>query len=75
VLEFFRGAADCAAMVGIGDFPQLRAWCCGVDEAGVTDGDVAVDLAVDQEDWNMCRGCGILGRDFGHIKAVLPARA
>ncbi len=33
--EFFWGGADGSAVVGAGDFPELRVGIVGVDEAGV----------------------------------------
>ena len=74
-LEFFRGRAKGAAVVGGWDFPELSARIAGVDTAGMADGDVAVDLAVDEEDWDGGRGYGIFGRDFLHVEVVLPAGA
>lgn len=62
-------------MVGAGDFPELCVGGVGVDGFGVANGNVAVDLAVDQENWNSCRLRGIFGGDSGHVEVVLPTRA
>ena len=69
------GGAEGAAVVGGGDFPELGVWVAGVDAAGVADGDVAVGLAVDEEDWDGGRGYGIFGGDFLHVEVVLQAGA
>ena len=64
---------DCAAVVGVRDFPH---WCPGIvrlDLAGVPDWNVAVNLAMDQEDWDFGGGNRILGRDRLHVEVVLPA--
>lgn len=45
-LEFLWRGADGAAVVGVGNLPDLRAWSAGANEARVANGDVAVDLAV-----------------------------
>ena len=75
LLEFFGGDAEGAAMVGAGDFPELSLRVEGVDTAGVAKRYVAVDLAVDQQDWDVGCGCGILRRDFIHLQVVFPAGA
>ena len=46
-LEFLGCRADGSAMISGGNFPELGLWIECVDFAGVADGDVAVDLAVD----------------------------
>jgi hypothetical protein len=46
--EFLGSGVEGAAVVGLGDFPQDCVWGAGVDALRVTDGDVAVDLAVNQ---------------------------
>jgi hypothetical protein len=74
VFEFFWGLADGAAVVGSGDFPELGAGIGCVNGFGVTDGDIAVDLAVDQKNWNFGGGYGVLWRDLLHIEIVLPTR-
>jgi len=45
--EFFWVCAQRAAVICVGDFPELRSGIACVDQAGVADWDVAVDLAVD----------------------------
>jgi len=47
--EFLGGGAQGAAVVGVGDFPELGAGIAGVDDLRMTDWNVAVDLAVNQE--------------------------
>jgi len=75
VLEFFRGGTDCAAMVGGRHFPQDCVWGVGMDSFRMANWDVAIDLAVDQEDWDGRCGCGIFGRDVLHVEVILQARA
>ena len=73
LLELLLGSGDCPAVVGVRDLPQ---WCPGIvrlDLAGVADWNVAINLAMDQEDWNFCCSCGIFGRDRLQIEVVLPA--
>ena len=73
--EFLRGSAVSAAVVGVGDFPELSVGIARVDQLRMTDWNVAVDLAVNQENRNVCPGDGIFGRDFLHVEAVLKAGA
>jgi hypothetical protein len=73
LLEFLRGGAESAAVVGSGDFPELRVGGARVNKAGVAEGDVAVDLAVDEKNWDAGCGRGVLGGDLLHAKVVLPA--
>ena len=49
-LEFLRARAEGPAVVGAGDLPQGSVWGTGVNTLGVTNGDVAIDLAVNQQD-------------------------
>ncbi len=49
MLEFFGGGAECAAVVGGGDLPELGVGGVGVDEEGMAERNVAVELAVNQE--------------------------
>lgn len=55
-LEFFWGRADRAAVIGGGDFPELCSGRVDMDQARVPDGNVAVDLAVNQKNWNCACG-------------------
>lgn len=75
VFEFLRGGADGTAVVGGGDFPELRVCIPRVDDLRMTDWDIAIDFAVDQEDWNCRCGYGIFWRDLIHLKVILQARA
>ena len=46
MFEFLRRRGDGAAVRGCGDFPELDVGIVRVDEARVSQGDVAVELAV-----------------------------
>lgn len=70
-----RGGAYGSAVVGAGDFPELRVGSAGVNGFGVANGNVAVDLAVDEKNWNSCRCDGVLGRKGRQVEVVLPTRA
>ena len=75
MLEFFGGGADSAAVVGGGRGPERCIWGAGVDATRVADGDVAVDLAVNQKDRDRGGGYGILRRDIFHFEVILQARS
>ena len=75
MFELFRACAEGAAVVGSWDFPQDCIWGVGVVSLRVADGDVAVDLAVDQEDWDCRCGGGIFGRDVVQVEVILQAHA
>ena len=75
VFEFLGSGAHSSAVVGVWYFPELHVRITGVDEAGVADGDVAVDLAVNEKDRNAGRRYGIFWRNIIHVQVVLPARA
>ena len=60
-------------MIGVGDFPKNYVAIAGLDAAGMAEGDVAVDLAVNQKDRHS-GGCDrIFRRDLLHVEAVFPA--
>ena len=62
-------------MVGVGDLPELGVWISRVDDLRMAHGNVAVDLAVNQENRDR-RGCdGIFGRNILHAEVVLQAGA
>ena len=63
------GGADGAAVVGGRDFPKLSVRISGVNDAGMADGNVAVDLAVDEQN----RRVGFGDRDFGRRLAKIQA--
>jgi hypothetical protein len=75
VLKFLRGCAEGAAVVGVGDFPQVCVWGACVNSLRVTYGDVAVDFAVNQENRDCCSCGGILWGNLLHVQVVLPTRA
>ncbi len=75
LLEFLWGGADGAAVVGGADFPELGVGIARVDEAGVADWDVAVDLAVDEKDGGRRCGDGIFRRNLLHVEVVFQAGA
>jgi hypothetical protein len=61
------------AVAGCGDFPQGNVGIAGLDTMRVADRNVAVDLAVNQGNWN--RGCcyRIFWGDLLHAESVLPS--
>lgn len=69
------GGADGAAVVGGRDFPKLSVRISGVNDAGMADGNVAVDLAVDEQ--NRDRGCGhgVFRGNVFQVEVVLQAGA
>lgn len=73
--EFLGGGADSATVVGVGNFPELGVGISGADNLRVTQGNVAVDLAVNQENRD-CRGCdGIFRGNILHAEVILQAGA
>ena len=62
-------------MVGVGDFPELRVGIAGVDDLRMTGWNVAIDLAVNQENRDCCSCGGILWGNLLHVQVVLPTRA
>jgi hypothetical protein len=73
VFEFFRRNTDSSTMVGTGNLPKNKGRVVSCDCAGVTDRNIAILLAVDQEDGNVARGRSSLWRDFRQIHVVVPA--
>ena len=73
LFEFLWSRADRAAMVGVRNFPGNSVEVTVVDLTGVTNRNVAIDLTVNEEDGNACSGDRIFGRNFIHVKVVLPA--
>ena len=59
--KFLRRGADGAAVISVGDFPQDGLWIAAVDAAGMADGNVAVDLPVDQQDGDLSSCDCVLG--------------
>jgi hypothetical protein len=73
LFEFFWGCAYGSTVIGVGDFPENYFGIAGLDALRMTWGDVAVDLAVDQKDWNSGGSYRIFRRDLLHVEVVLPA--
>ena len=75
MFEFLWGGADGAAVVGGRDFPKLSVRISGVNDAGMADGNVAVNLAVDEQ--NRDRGCGhgVFRGNVFQVEVVLQAGA
>ena len=48
-MKFLRGCAEGAAVVGVGDFPELRVGIAGVDDLRMTGWNVAIDRAVNHQ--------------------------
>ena len=70
-----RSGADRAAVVGGRDFPELGVGIMHVNQARVTDWDVAVDLAVNQKNRD-CGDCdGVFRRNLLHVEMIFPACA
>jgi len=69
------GGADGAAVVGGRDFPKLSVRISGVNDAGMAARNVAVNLAVDEQ--NRDRGCGhgVFRGNVFHVEVVLQAGA
>jgi hypothetical protein len=72
-IEFLGSAGGGTAVFGAGDFPKLDFGIARMDLAGVADGDVAVELAVDYQNRDKGRDSGIFGRDLIHVEVVLQA--
>ena len=53
----------------------MSVWVSGMYEARVANRNVAVDLAMNQENGNICYGCGIFRGDFVHVEVVFQACA
>ena len=75
LFEFLRGGVVGGAVVGCGDFPELSIGGECLNSARVADWNVAVDIAVNEKDWNAGRGGGIFGRDLIHVEVIFPAGA
>ena len=68
------GCAYGSAVIGVGDFPENYFRIASLNAAGVAQGNVAIDLAVNQKNRDS-RGCDrVFWRDLLHVEAVLPAR-
>lgn len=74
-IEFLRGSRGGTAVFGTGNFPELSDGIAGADAAGVADGDVAVKLAVDEQNRDVVGGYGIFRGDFLHVQLILPTGA
>lgn len=74
-IELLGSGGDGTAVFGAGDFPKLDSGIARMDLAGVADGDVAVELAVDYQNRDLGRGYRIFGRDLIHVEVVLRAGA
>jgi hypothetical protein len=74
-IEFLGSGGGGTAVFGAGDFPKLDFGIAGMDLAGVADGDVGVELAVDHQNRDMGRGYGVFGRDLIHVQVVFQAGA
>ena len=52
VFELWRSGADGAAVVSVRNFPENCVGGIGMDLTGVPDRNVAIDLTVNEQDWN-----------------------
>ena len=59
-------------MVGAGNLPENDGRVVTCDRVGVTDRNIAVLLAMDQEDRNTARGCSSQRRNSSQIEVVMP---
>ncbi len=71
MVEFFRSCAHGSAVVGVGDFPENYILVAGLDLARMARRNVAVDFAVNEEDWDLRGGDGIRWRNLLHVEVVL----
>lgn len=54
MFELLRVCTDRSAVIGVGNFPENCIGIAGVDALRVAKGNVAVDLAVNEEDRDWC---------------------
>ncbi len=52
MFKFLWGGADGSAVIGVGNFPENGVGIAGVDATRVTERNIAVDLTVNEENWN-----------------------
>src|ERR1035437_9663307 len=71
--KLFRIGADCAAVISVGNFPQRDSWITSRDQPGMTHGDVAIALPMNQKDGNLGCGDSVFGRDLFEVQLVLPS--
>jgi hypothetical protein len=74
LVELLGSCAYGSAVLGVGDFPENYVRIAGLDATGMARRNVAVDLAMNQKDWNSGSCDRIFWRDLLHVEAVLPAR-
>ena len=71
VFEFLWRCADGSAVIGVWDFPQHCVAIAGLDAVRVAERNVAIDLTVNQKDWDSRGRDGIFGRDLLHVETIL----
>lgn len=74
-LKLLRVGADCAAVIGGRNFPELGTGSAGLNAAGVPDRNVTVELAVNEENRNCRGGDRIFGRNLLHVEVIFKAGA
>jgi len=52
LLEIIAGHTDCAAVIGVRNFPKHHGWVVGCDQQRMTHGNVAVLLTVYEQNRN-----------------------
>lgn len=52
MFELLRSGADGAAVVSVRNFPENCVGSIGMDLTGVPNRNVAIDLTVNEQDWN-----------------------
>src|ERR1700722_12066517 len=70
--ELFRGGANGAAVIRVVNLPENCPRVMDLNVTGVSEGDVAIDLAVDQKDRDSSRGDCIFWGDLQHVEPVPP---
>src|SRR5215475_13432350 len=71
--EFRWSHADCSTMVGARYFPKSEARIASLDRARVANGNIAVLLAMNEENWHLAGRRGIHRGNLGEVDAVVQA--
>ena len=71
-VEPLWGGANGAAVIRVVNLPENYPRVTDLNATGVSEGDVAIDLAVDQKDRDSSRGDCIFWGDLLHVEPVLP---
>lgn len=71
--ELFWSSVDCAAVTGVGDLPENCIEVAGMNAPGVAEGNVAIDLAVNEKDRDLGSCDRIFWRNLLHVEVILQA--